>query len=172
MRQVDEDGIFATTWIPAWDRRRCGVCNQNACIVPGCTYAGAGGLQSGRNFLDDGSYAFDCDGDCTEDVDQDDICLDDIDPCVGVLDECGVCNGNGATLACGCEDFPAGACDCEGNQFDALGICGGTCSGDLDGDGEPMTSTAAWEGTTSARSGAAPGGPSGCGCNMMRFRSM
>ena len=31
--------------------------------------------------------------------------------------------------------IPAGDCDCEGNELDALGVCGGTCSSDEDGDG-------------------------------------
>ena len=31
--------------------------------------------------------------------------------------------------------IPAGDCDCDGNQLDALGICGGDCAADLDGDG-------------------------------------
>ena len=51
--------------------------------------------------LDDGSCTFDCVGDCIEDVDQDDIC-DDIDLASASYV---ACNGNGATLACGCEDF-------------------------------------------------------------------
>lgn len=42
------------------------------------------------------------------------------------LDECGVCNGNG---------IPAGDCDCDGNQNDALGVCGGPCAADADSDG-------------------------------------
>ena len=38
-----------------------------------------------------------------EDSDQDGVC-DEIDDCVGSLDECGVCNGPGAIYNCGCED--------------------------------------------------------------------
>ena len=30
---------------------------------------------------------------------------------------------------------PAGDCDCNGNQLDALGVCGGTCTADVDEDG-------------------------------------
>ena len=33
-------------------------------------------------------------------ADADGIC-DDVDPCVGALDECGVCNGPGAIYECG-----------------------------------------------------------------------
>ncbi|MGB0509687.1 MAG: plastocyanin/azurin family copper-binding protein, partial [Flavobacteriales bacterium] len=46
-------------------------------------------------------------------------------PCQ-VLDECGVCGGNG---------IPAGDCDCNGNQLDALDVCGGTCAADVDNNG-------------------------------------
>lgn len=51
------------------------------------------------------------------------------------LDECGECDGPGAIFECGCTDIPQGDCDCEGNQFDALGVCGGECLADEDFDG-------------------------------------
>ena len=78
----------------------------------------------------------DCNGldGCMADADADGIC-DDVDECVGELDECGVCNGPGAVLECGCNDIPEEDCDCDGNQFDAIGICGGDCLEDLDQDG-------------------------------------
>ena len=38
-----------------------------------------------------------CGGDCAADVDSDGIC-DDVDDCVGLYDECGVCNGDGICL--------------------------------------------------------------------------
>ena len=60
----------------------------------------------------------------TADADNDGIC-DDVDDCVGSLDACGVCNGPGAVYDCGCTDIPAGDCDCDGNQEDAIGDCGG-----------------------------------------------
>ena len=68
------------------------------------------------------------------DADADGVC-DDVDACVGTLDACGVCNGPGAIYECGCAEIPAGDCDCNGNQLDATGVCGGTCASDLDGDG-------------------------------------
>ena len=71
---------------------------------------------------------------CGADVDADGIC-DDVDDCVGALDACGICNGPGAIYECGCEDIPAGDCDCNGNQEDALGVCGGDCLADADADG-------------------------------------
>jgi len=56
-------------------------------------------------------------------------------PCEGNVDLCGICDGPGPVYECGCFEIPEGACDCEGNQIDALGVCGGDCLGDFDGDG-------------------------------------
>ena len=67
----------------------------------------------------------DCGGACSTDADLDGIC-DDIDDCIGEFDACGVCNGPGEIYECGCTDIPVGDCDCEGNQIDALGTCGGS----------------------------------------------
>ena len=79
-------------------------------------------------------------GNVDTDVDSDGVC-DDSDNCTDisacnfddlangpcqVLDECDVCGGTG---------IPAGDCDCDGNQLDALNVCGGTCAADADGDG-------------------------------------
>ena len=33
------------------------------------------------------------------------------------------------------DGIPAGDCDCDGNQLDALGECGGPCEADADADG-------------------------------------
>ena len=46
-----------------------------------------------------------------------------------------VCAAAGAIRACGCTDIPEGACDCDGNTLDAVGVCGGTCEGDSNGNG-------------------------------------
>ena len=60
-----------------------------------------------------------CGGSCSEDADGDGVCDDNgNDGCLGVVDECGECDGSG---------IPAGDCDCYGNQLDALGNCGGNC---------------------------------------------
>jgi hypothetical protein len=75
-----------------------------------------------------------CDCDGTPDVDGDGIC-DEVDPCIGVYDYCGVCNGPGAIYDCGCYDIPDDECDCFGNALDAVGVCGGDCEADIDGDG-------------------------------------
>lgn len=42
------------------------------------------------------------------------------------FDECGVCGGFGIS---------DGACDCEGNILDVIGVCGGTCQSDHDNNG-------------------------------------
>ena len=52
--------------------------------------------------------------------------LKDCDCDGNVLDECGVCGGDG---------IAEGDCDCDGNQLDALGECGGPCEADADADG-------------------------------------
>ncbi|MGB0149832.1 MAG: T9SS type A sorting domain-containing protein [Flavobacteriales bacterium] len=65
---------------------------------------------------------YDCDGQCINDEDGDDIC-DEVDPCVGEYDACGVCNGPGEIYECGCYDA------------DALGVCDGNCAVDADADG-------------------------------------
>ena len=57
----------------------------------------------------------DCNGDCFNDSDGDDIC-DENDECVGAYDECDVCNGDG---------IADGACDCDGNVEDECGVCNG-----------------------------------------------
>ena len=79
-----------------------------------------------------------CNGEYTPsgcaDIDNDGTC-DFIDPCVGTLDICGVCNGPGAIYECGCSDIQAGNCGCCGLVEDAIGECGGTCQSDTNGDG-------------------------------------
>lgn len=66
-----------------------------------------------------------CNGDCPADEDEDGVC-DNVDDCVGEYDECGVCNGSGII---------EGACDCDGNVEDALGVCGGDCTSDVNDNG-------------------------------------
>ena len=70
-------------------------------------------------------------GTCNEDNNGDGIC----DDCVGNIDECGICNGPGAIYECGCEEITDADCDCNGNQLDAIGICGGDCIEDLNNNG-------------------------------------
>ena len=75
-----------------------------------------------------------CGGNCIADDDQDGVC-DDADPCVGLYDPCGICNGPGPVYECGCNAILNGDCDCEGNQVDVIGVCGGQCQADSDNNG-------------------------------------
>ena len=100
----------------------CGICNGPGAIYEcGCSDIPEGDCDCDGNQLDALGV---CGGDCAADEDADGIC-DDVDDCVGELDECGICNGPGAIYECGCSDIPEGDCDCDGNQLDALGVCGG-----------------------------------------------
>ena len=110
----------------------CGICNGPGEIYEcGCADIPAGDCDCDGNQLDALGV---CGGDCAEDADADGIC-DDVDDCVGALDACGVCNGPGEIYECGCSDIPAGDCDCDGNQLDAIGVCGGDCTGDVNDNG-------------------------------------
>ena len=129
---IDSDGICddVDDCVGALDE--CGVCNGDGAVYEcGCIDIPSGDCDCDGNQLDALGV---CGGSCTADIDSDGIC-DDVDDCVGALDECGVCNGDGAVYECGCDDIPAGDCDCNGNQLDALGVCGGACSADIDSDG-------------------------------------
>jgi uncharacterized protein (TIGR02145 family) len=129
---ADSDGICddVDSCVGALDA--CGVCNGPGAIYScGCSDIPVGDCDCIGNQLDALGI---CGGTCAADVDGDGVC-DDGDFCVGSFDACGVCNGPGDIYACGCSDIPAGDCDCNGNQVDALGVCGGSCSSDVDGDG-------------------------------------
>ena len=129
---LDQDGLCddQDTCIGILDE--CGVCNGPGPFLEcGCAPRPPGDCDCNGNQLD---ALGTCGGDCTADADGDGIC-DNVDDCVGSLDSCGVCNGPGSIYSCGCADIPAGDCDCEGNALDALEICGGTCTADVDGDG-------------------------------------
>ncbi|MGB2228695.1 MAG: hypothetical protein ACPHZB_04160, partial [Flavobacteriales bacterium] len=110
----------------------CGECGGPGDIYEcGCSDIPEGDCDCDGNVLDVVGV---CGGVCTADEDSDGVC-DDVDECVGELDECGVCNGSGAVYECGCADIPAGDCDCQGSQEDALGVCGGNCVEDDDNNG-------------------------------------
>ena len=112
--------------------------NDGSCLYPGCIHVLACNFDPGAN-VDDGSCLYlndcgECVNTCLNDLDGDGVC-DDVDDCVGEFDACGICNGPGAVFECGCSSLPPGDCDCNGNQLDALGVCGGDCVADADGDG-------------------------------------
>lgn len=110
----------------------CGVCGGPGAVYDcGCSGIAEGECDCDGNVLDALNV---CGGGCSHDLDADGIC-DDADSCVGQADECGVCNGPGAIFSCGCTGIPEGNCDCNGNQADALGVCGGSCLSDDDSDG-------------------------------------
>ncbi len=110
----------------------CGICGGLGAIYDcGCSDIPAGDCDCDGNALDALGI---CGGSCAADADSDGIC-DDIDECVGTIDACGICNGPGAVYDCGCTAMPAGDCDCDGNELDAAGECGGSCTEDADSDG-------------------------------------
>jgi len=61
-----------------------------------------------------------------------------------------VCNGPGAIYSCGCEDILPGACDCDGNMPDAIGVCDGECEADENENGicDDLESGLCGDGTT------------------------
>ena len=123
---------YATTWTTAW------VCwtiaGSATALVRSTTADVIPFLRAIAIAMATSSTKLACVGECTLDLDMDGIC-DDIDTCLGNLDECGICNGPGAVYQCGCDFLPLGDCDCEGNQVDALGVCGGDCEADANCNG-------------------------------------
>ena len=129
---ADADGICDDEDDCIGELDACGICNGPGDIYDcGCSDIPEGDCDCDGNQLD---AIGDCGGDCVADNDADGIC-DNIDDCIGEFDICGVCNGPGAIYDCGCSDIPAEDCDCDGNQLDAIGECGGDCAADADADG-------------------------------------
>ena len=92
-------------------------------LCPGCTNPDACNYDDSA-LQDDGSCTFpedsflcNCDSEVL-DMDGDGIC-DDVDDCVGLYDECGVCNGDNSSCS-GCDGVPN-----SGVALDQCGICGG-----------------------------------------------
>ena len=129
---ADEDGLCDEFDECVGELDACGVCNgPGGTLECGCTDIPEGACDCDGTQLDATGV---CGGDCAADEDADGLC-DDIDECVGELDECGVCNGPGAIYDCGCAVIPEGQCDCEGTPADAVGICGGDCTSDMNNNG-------------------------------------
>ena len=102
------DGVASTSGGDFTTTETFDFCIDNSDITTGCTDPTA------CNYSPD---ATDDDGSCTQ------------------HDACGICDGPGEIYTCGCSDIPATDCDCNGNQLDALDVCGGNCTADIDGDG-------------------------------------
>ncbi|MDA0728798.1 MAG: fibrobacter succinogenes major paralogous domain-containing protein [Bacteroidetes bacterium] len=129
---LDEDGVCDSEDACVGSLDVCGVCNGPGAIYAcGCTELPACACDCSGAQPDALGV---CGGGCAVDADNDGIC-DDVDDCVGMIDACGECNGLGAIYACGCSDIPWGDCDCLGHQLDAVGVCGGDCQSDVNGDG-------------------------------------
>ncbi|MGB1480507.1 MAG: hypothetical protein ACPG66_03930, partial [Flavobacteriales bacterium] len=108
---VDGDDIcdWADTCIGEEDV--CGVCDGDGTSCFGCTDATACNYDA-EALIEDGTCTYIEAGACD---------------CEGnVLDECGVCGGEGLS---------GEACDCDGNVEDAIGVCGGDCPLDANADG-------------------------------------
>ena len=101
-----------------------GACDCEGNILDGCGQCGGGNYFDDTDALPDGSC--DCNSVVGSDTTGDGI-IDDYTP--HILDECGVCNGDGIVV---------GTCDCNGNVEDCVGVCGGSaildkcgvCNGD------------------------------------------
>ena len=108
-----------------------GACDCAGNVIDDCGVCGGGGIQPGTcNCGGDttekicGSPYRDCWNDCAcfEDKDDDKIC-DQEDDCVGILDNCGICNGENYFDENGL--LPSGACNCDGGFYDSCSVCGG-----------------------------------------------
>ena len=132
MADADGDGVCDVDDDCVGQYDACGICNGPGQVYEcGCANIPAGDCDCDGNQLDVLGV---CGGDCVADADGDGVCDVD-DDCVGQYDACGICNGPGQVYECGCANIPAGDCDCGGNQLDVLGVCGGDCMSDADGDG-------------------------------------
>jgi uncharacterized protein (TIGR02145 family) len=110
----------------------------NGCYTEGCLDSLACNYNPSAEIqIDDCLYTDavgECGGNCSSDEDNDSLC-DDVDDCIGLFDDCGICNGPGAIYECGCADIPEGYCDCDSNVLDAVDVCGGSCLEDDDDNG-------------------------------------
>ena len=119
--------------------------------VEACNYAPGTEGDQDCSFPDPG---YDCDGTCLADEDGDGVC-DDFEV-FGCTDSethatsclrprkrtvhaphwtAAACSDLGEIYECGCADIPQGDCDCDGNQLDAVAVCGEICEEDVDNDG-------------------------------------
>ena len=120
----------------------CGVCEGPGAVYDcGCSDMPDGACDCNGNMLDECGECggngpeenYDCDGNCTVEIDCLGVCGGD-----AVIDACGLCDGPGEIYECGCADIADGECDCNGNVLDECGECGGSgtdecnlCDGDI-----------------------------------------
>lgn len=109
-----------------------GTCEYDSCA--GCTVSNACNYDANKTISDLATciYATGCDY-CSGETDGSGVIVD------GDTDNDGVCNANevpGCTSSSAC-NYNASATDNDGScqTNDALGVCGGTCAADIDGDG-------------------------------------
>ena len=107
---------------------QCGICGGDGTSCVGCAIEYACNYDAEVDIVDNALCEFGTCGGC---LDNPAAC--NYNPTVGFDDgsclfddECGVCGGSG---------IPEGECDCNGNQVDALGVCGGGCLNDVNGNG-------------------------------------
>ncbi|MCH1574822.1 MAG: hypothetical protein L7S67_00975, partial [Flavobacteriales bacterium] len=114
---ADSDGVCDDEDDCVGELDECGVCNGPGEIYDcGCSEVPEGDCDCDGVQLDALGI---CGGLCESDADADGVC-DDVDPCVGELDACGVCNGPGEVYECGCADIPEGDCDCSGTESEEV----------------------------------------------------
>ena len=110
---------FATTWTAALER------STHAAFATDLATSMNAGVQTFQPEIaiarGTSSTPSACAAGLAQRLDEDGIC-DDVDSCVGArrMWATGL-----ARSTSGCDDIPAGDCDCDGNQLDALGVCGG-----------------------------------------------
>ena len=146
---ADADGICDDVDPCVGELDACGICNGPGEIYEcGCADIPEGDCDCDGNQLDALGDVEAC-----EDADADGIC-DDVDPCVGELDACGVCNGPGEIYECGCADIPEGLR--LRRERSTPWECGGDCAEDADADGICDDGTHALENSTHVASTTAP----------------
>ena len=153
---TDDDGSCAdldACGICGGDGIADGACDCDGNVLDECGVCGGDGIAEGACDCDGNGpvVGYDCDGTCLNDVDGDGTCDEfetsgctdaaacnynaaatDDDGTCAMLDECGVCGGDG---------IADGDCDCDGNVLDECGVCGGDgiAEGDCDCDGNEPT---------------------------------
>jgi subtilisin-like proprotein convertase family protein len=118
----------------------------------GCPLNGTWSIEVCDIFPQDNGFIFEWSIEASDLYETSDLYFDESCDCDGdgnVLDECGVCGGDGIPEGdcdcygnildecgvCGGLGIPEGDCDCEGNILDATGICGGDCEYDFNSNG-------------------------------------